>query len=82
MFYDRASQYISTVKSNVTHFLFNLLRIKGLYTFRTLLDYPQESLHSGTWYIVCVLCQLAAPGLQLTDITCTQYTKCQLCTAS
>jgi hypothetical protein len=45
------------------HFLFNLLGIKGLYTFRASLAHPQEALTSGTWYIACVLCQLAAPGL-------------------
>jgi hypothetical protein len=32
--------------------------------FRALLAYPQEALHKGTWYIACVLCQLAAPGLE------------------
>jgi hypothetical protein len=30
--------------------------------FRALLAHLQEALHSGTWYIACVLCQLAAPG--------------------
>jgi hypothetical protein len=32
-------------KTNVMHFSFNLLRIKGLYMFRTLLVHPQEALH-------------------------------------
>jgi hypothetical protein len=32
-------------KTNVMHFLFNLLRIKGLYMFRALLAHPQEALH-------------------------------------
>jgi hypothetical protein len=32
--------------------------------FRVLLAHPQEALHNGTWYIACVLCQLAAPGLK------------------
>jgi hypothetical protein len=32
-------------ETNVMHFLFNLLRIKGLYMFRTLLAHPQEALH-------------------------------------
>jgi hypothetical protein len=66
-------QYSGT---NVMHFLFSLLRIKGLYMFRALLTHSQEVLHNGTWYIVCVLCQLAAPGLilvQPTDIPHTQY---------
>jgi hypothetical protein len=72
------------------HFLFNLLRTENLYMFRALLAHPQEELHSGTWYIACVLCQLAIPGLewntpvlvQPTDITRTQYTNCPLCSAS
>jgi hypothetical protein len=34
--------------------------------FRTLLDHLQEALHNGTWYIACVLCQLAASGLEWT----------------
>jgi hypothetical protein len=54
-------QYIET---NVVHFLFSLLRIKGLYMFRPLLTHPQEVLHSSTWYNACMLCQLAAPGLK------------------
>jgi hypothetical protein len=41
-------------ENNVMHFLLNLLRIKGLYMFRTLLAHPQEA---------CILCQLAAPGM-------------------
>jgi hypothetical protein len=32
-------------KTNVMHFLFNLLRIKGLYMFRALLAHLQEALH-------------------------------------
>jgi hypothetical protein len=83
-------QYIET---NVMHFLFSLLRIKGLYMFRALLVHPQEALHKRHLYIVCVLCQLAAPGLecnwclraileQPTDITRKQYTKCHLCNSS
>jgi hypothetical protein len=32
-------------ETNVMHFLFNLLRIKGLYMFRALLVHPQEALH-------------------------------------
>jgi hypothetical protein len=35
------------------HFLFNLLRIKGLYMFPALLVHPQEALHN--WHLVyCV----------------------------
>jgi hypothetical protein len=58
-------------ETNVMHFLFNLLRINGLYMFRPLLAHPQEALHSGTWYIACVLCQLAATrtGVELVSPT-------------
>jgi hypothetical protein len=42
-----------------------ILRIKGLYMFWALPAHPQEAFTNGTWYITCVLCQLAAPGLEL-----------------
>jgi hypothetical protein len=32
-------------ETNVMHFLFNLLRIRGLYIFRALLAHPQEAFH-------------------------------------
>jgi hypothetical protein len=32
-------------ETNVMHFLFNLLRLNGLYMFRALLAHPHESLH-------------------------------------
>jgi hypothetical protein len=32
-------------ETNVMHFLFDLLRIKGLYMFRALLAHPHEALH-------------------------------------
>jgi hypothetical protein len=32
--------------------------------FRALLAHPQEVLHNSTWYVACVLYQLAAPGLK------------------
>jgi hypothetical protein len=41
-------------ETNVMHFLFNLLRIKGLYVFRTLLAHPQEALHKR--HLVPVYC--------------------------
>jgi hypothetical protein len=44
------NQYSET---NVMHFLFNLLRIKGLCIFRALLAHPQVALHK--WHLVyCV----------------------------
>jgi hypothetical protein len=45
------SVFISTqrehpyTETNVMHFLFSLLRIKGLYMFRALLAHPHEALH-------------------------------------
>jgi hypothetical protein len=57
--------------TNVMHFLFNLLRIIGLYMFRALLVHPQEALHIATGYITCVLYQLAATriGVELVSET-------------
>jgi hypothetical protein len=52
-------------ETNVMHFLFNLLRIKGLYLFRALLAHPQEALNKRHLVYACVLCQLAAPGFYL-----------------
>jgi hypothetical protein len=43
-------------KTNVMHFLFNLLRIKGLYMFRALLAHPQEANHKRQLvHCVCVM---------------------------
>jgi hypothetical protein len=45
-------------ETDVMHFLFNLLRIKGLYMFRALFAHPQEVLHKRHlvycvyWYIL------------------------------
>jgi hypothetical protein len=67
----------------VINFLFDLLKIKGLYMLLALLAHPQEDCTYGTRYISWVLCQLAAPVLlQTTGITRTQYIKCRLCSAS
>jgi hypothetical protein len=43
-------QYIET---NVMHFSFNLLKIKGLYMFRALLAHFQEALYKGIWSVGC-----------------------------
>jgi hypothetical protein len=40
-------------ETNVMHFSFSLLRIKGLYMFRTLLAHPQEALHK-LHFVYCV----------------------------
>jgi hypothetical protein len=40
-------------ETNLMLFLFNLLRIKGLYMFRTLLAHPQEALHKRH-FVYCV----------------------------
>jgi hypothetical protein len=36
-------------ETNVMHFLFNVLKVKGLYMFRALLAHPQEALHK--WHL-------------------------------
>jgi hypothetical protein len=76
------------------HFLFNLLRIKGLYMFRALLSHSQEELykrHLIYWVrVISVGCTRfevelvwETPTLvQPSDITRTQYTKCHLFSAS
>jgi hypothetical protein len=40
-----ATNYGQRNETNVMHFSFSLLRIKGLYMFRALLTYPQEAIH-------------------------------------
>jgi hypothetical protein len=40
---------------SIVHFLFNLLRIKGLCMFRALLTYPQEARHKQHLYCVRVM---------------------------
>jgi ABC-type thiamin/hydroxymethylpyrimidine transport system permease subunit len=52
-------------KTNVMHFLFSLLGIKSLYMFPASLTHPQEAFTKGTWYIACVLCQLAATRIEV-----------------
>jgi hypothetical protein len=43
-------------EASVMHFLFSLLRIKGLYMFQALLAHPQEALHKRHLvYCVCVM---------------------------
>jgi hypothetical protein len=72
-------------ETNVMHFIFNLLRIKGLYMFRTLLADPQEALHKRhlvqvyCMRVMSVGCTRIGPILvQPTDVTHTAYTKCFL----
>jgi hypothetical protein len=72
------------------HFLFSLLRIKGLYMFRGLLVDPQEALHKrhlvycvrimsvGCTKIGAELVNLVQPA----DIKRTQYNKCYFFSAS
>jgi hypothetical protein len=40
-------------ETNVMHFIFNLLRIKGLYMFRPLLAHPQKELNKQ-YLVYCV----------------------------
>jgi hypothetical protein len=50
-------------------FLFNLVRIKGLYMFRALPAHSQEAPHNGTWHLACVLCQLTAGRFEVGVVT-------------
>jgi hypothetical protein len=67
------------------HFLFSLLRIKGLYVFRELLAHPQEALRTA----IGVLRECYVSWLHQSQTspeaahlkTRTQYTKCRLCSA-
>jgi hypothetical protein len=47
-------------KTNVTHFPFNLLRNKASTGFEHYLLIHRKRYTIGTWYIACVLRQLAA----------------------
>jgi hypothetical protein len=67
------NQYSDT---NLMHFLFSLLRIKGLYMFRALLAHPQDALHKR--HLVSCM-RVMSVGYtrcsQLTYVTRTQHTK-------
>jgi hypothetical protein len=71
-------------ETNMMHFLFNLLRIKGFYMFRALLAHPQGALHKRHLvYCVRVMSVGSTPILvQPIDIIRTQYIKCLLCSTS
>jgi hypothetical protein len=68
-------------ETNVMHFSFNLLRIKSLYMFRTLLAHPQVMLNKR--HLVHCVSQLNVARMQTanvpqpTGITRTQYIKCR-----
>jgi hypothetical protein len=70
-------------ETNMMHFLFNLVRVKDLYTFGALLAHPQEAIHKRQLVymrVISVGCTrigvFHTPILvQPTDITNTQYTK-------
>jgi hypothetical protein len=66
-------------KTNVMYFLFNLLRINGLYMFRVLLAHSQEALNRRH-LVYCVRIMSVGCtriGVELVSETRTQYTKCQ-----
>jgi hypothetical protein len=70
-------------ETNVMHFLFNLLRIKGLYIFRALLAHTEEALHKRHLvYCVRFMSDSCYQGWSGTafqpNITRTQYTKSRL----
>jgi hypothetical protein len=59
------------------------LRVNGLYMFLALLAHLQEALHKRH-LVYCVHQDWSGTPIlvQPTDITCTQYTKCRLCSNS
>jgi hypothetical protein len=68
-------------ETNVMHFLFILLRIKGFYMFRALLTHPQEAMYKR--HDDCNGSGVPLQSWQQpTDITRTQYTKCRLWSTS
>jgi hypothetical protein len=73
-------------KTNVMHFLLNLLRIKGLYMFRALLAHLQEAVHKRHLvycvHVMSVGCTRIGVELQSWCSQYKQYTKCRLCSAS
>jgi hypothetical protein len=58
LIFSLAYQYSET---NEMHFLLNLLRIIASIYFEHYLLILGSPCTNGTWYIACVLCQLAAP---------------------
>jgi hypothetical protein len=66
-------------ETNVMHFSFNLLRIKGLYMFRALLAHPQEELHKlHLVYCVRIMsvgCGMVAVKMQPCQSQLTLYTR-------
>jgi hypothetical protein len=62
------------------HFLFSLLRIKGLYVFRALLAHPQEEPHKR--HLVLLACSavlLSIPKEAFADSFQKLYERCQPC---
>jgi hypothetical protein len=61
-------------ETNVMHFVFSLLRIKGLCMFRALLAYPQEALHKRHLVyclrVMSVGCCLDRSGTGVSDLYC------------
>jgi hypothetical protein len=52
-------------KTNVIHFLFHLLRINGLYMFRSLLDHLQEALHKRNLVYYVRVTSVGSPRIGL-----------------
>jgi actin-related protein len=53
-------------ETNIMQILFNLLRIKGLYMFQTLLAHPQEALHKRH-LVYCMRVMHSTPILVATN---------------
>jgi hypothetical protein len=92
VFWYHSPNFLDTpLKTNLMHFLFNLLRIKGFYMFHAFSTHPQEALNKRHLvYCVRVMSvgcirigmESSTPTLvQTTDITRMQYTTCHLFSA-
>jgi hypothetical protein len=71
-------------ETKVMHFLFNLLRIEGLYMCQALLAHAQEALHKQHLaYCVCVTSlgctRIGLELVQPTDVTRMQHTMLETC---
>jgi hypothetical protein len=70
--YSSQTQIRQCNETNVMHFSFSILRIKGLYMFRTLHVYPQEALHKQH-LVYCVRMSVGCATIALQSWHCQRY---------
>jgi hypothetical protein len=82
----RSSSVYQYTETNLMHFLFILLRVKGLYMFQALLAHLQEALHKQHlvyWMLVTsVGCNRIGVEHSSTPILVQPSVKCHLCNIS